>query len=298
MQEKMEENIKSMETVDNLANTFLDKNEAMFDYDEKFLYGKAVYDLEKECHESLFTELMDKTELCQHIFNIYVQQRILINQPRIRFKPGNNLTELHSQCDLSDLSKDMKDFIRIASLACYKLLDDQDLVSYFVELDSERVIRLIFKQKRTNFQGISNFVCLQNSETLNGCSRLERGVTSTMVNYMFVLRNQMPATQIFKQCLLRTMHQVDTIYLIVCHLGPIVAKQEMVLYQYTISDDMQTAIINKDLDEMMKAWIQNEGKLVRKQTDLKDYLKHSIFSHSIPSKSCVKKRHRRKNVHE
>lgn len=111
------------------------------------------------------------------------------------------------------------------------------------------------------------------------------------VSFLLTLRQSIPVKKIFHQHL-ASMGQPDlTMYLFVCHLGPLVDNQ-VVLYQYRSRVTGQP-LEGADISAVMKSWTRLQGRLVFPVTPIEELVKHSIYRYEGLSKKKKEKKRRK-----
>ncbi|XP_069119305.1 uncharacterized protein [Argopecten irradians] len=111
------------------------------------------------------------------------------------------------------------------------------------------------------------------------------------VSFLISLRQSVPIHKLFHQHLASMGHNDLTMYLFVCHLGPLVDNQ-VVLYEYR-SRVAGQPIQGADINEIMKSWKRLQGRLVFPVTPVEDLVKHSIYRYEGLSKKKKEKKPRK-----
>ena len=144
----------------------VDENEVIYDENQHHL--RRVSTSRLDCKEEHFKEMLTNLQLCQNIFSYYVKQLVIINEPRVRFRPDNDVTGLQMKIEETSLSSDLKTCLMTMGKVAYKLMKDAFLLENLVEFDSERHANAdIFGKKQEKFVGYMDMMSLIDIEKTN-----------------------------------------------------------------------------------------------------------------------------------
>ena len=137
----------------------VDENEVIYDENQHHL--RRVSTSKLDCQEEQFKEMLTNLQLCQNIFSYYVKQLVIINEPRVRFRPHNDVAGLQMKIEETSLSSRLKTCLKTMGKVAYKLMRDAFLLENLVEFDSERQANAdIFGKKKEKFVGYMDMMSL------------------------------------------------------------------------------------------------------------------------------------------
>ena len=137
----------------------VDENEVIYDENQHHL--RRVSTSQLDCKEEQFKEMLTNLQQCQNIFSYYVKQLVIINEPRVRFRPDNDVAGLQMKIEETSLSTHLKTCLKTMGKAAYKLMKDAFLLENLVEFDSERHANAdIFGKKQERFVGYMDMMSL------------------------------------------------------------------------------------------------------------------------------------------
>ena len=144
----------------------VDENEVIYDENQHHL--RRVSTSQLDCKEEQFKEILTNLQQCQNIFSYYVKQLVIINEPRVRFRPDNDVAGLQMKIEETSLSTHLKTCLKTVGKVAYKLMKDAFLLENLVEFDSERHANAdIFGKKQEKFVGYMDMMSLIDTEKTN-----------------------------------------------------------------------------------------------------------------------------------
>ena len=137
-------------------------------YDENQHHLRRVSTSQLDCKEEHFKEMLTNLQLCQNIFSYYVKQLVIINEPRVRFRPDNDVAGLQMKIEETNLSSHLKSCLKTIGKVAYKLMKEAFLLENLVEFDSDRHANAdIFGKKLEKFVGYMDMMSLIDIEKTN-----------------------------------------------------------------------------------------------------------------------------------
>lgn len=273
--------------------------------EDEVLYDEKRENLTKASSAKLtFTdnpEIFKNMEKCQEVMVMCIKQRVLLNEPVVRFHHKKDVADLQAKISEIGLSKESFEAIRDASYTGYKVLKDYGDLDILVEFDAERLANVVAFGKTVKMAGFfhmlamvdelglktrvkvkdkkgqqeksrskpklkkshssckmsssdSNFEDvdsedLEEEKTVSEATISSKNIGRAAVTVVFTARKQVPAMEIYRQLLFSHLHTLSTFHILVFHVGPLVDRQEVVLYEYKIPKQLQKLLkINKQND--------------------------------------------------
>ncbi|KAK3608619.1 hypothetical protein CHS0354_042617 [Potamilus streckersoni] len=107
----------------------------------------------------------------------------------------------------------------------------------------------------------------------------EKAQYSAFISFIITPRAYVPVSDIFKQLILHQLHSVSGLFLLVGHLGPLVEKQELILYEYCLPSSLKALITDNDLNinNLAITFRRIKGRQLQQLTDIKDYLRYLVY---------------------
>ena len=153
------------ESLDDLEVTLkcVDANEVIYDEKEKYLHKISSTTL--NCQEDLFKEILTNLQTSQDVYWNFLKQLVIIKEPRVRFKPHNDVSGLQQKIEEISLSLDVKTYLRDVAKTGYKLIKEVGLLNNLVEFDVERHATVdVFGKKLGKVVGCMDMVSLVDKE--------------------------------------------------------------------------------------------------------------------------------------
>lgn len=262
----------------------VDIDEVLYDEKGEFLDRIASSKLSFPGFEEVFRNL-DK---CQDVLLMCIKQRILLNEPVVRFHHKKDIADLQQTIHDKELSQEVNKVLQDTSLVGYKILKEANILDVLVEFDAERLANVVVFGKTLKMAGFFDMLAMVDesigkgrildrkntkqttkdikakaknsnskknkmdpcksdsifedidSEDLDEIQPKTESILSSgsfgraVVTVVLTARNYIPALDMYRQLLFSHLHTLSKFYLLVFHVGPLVEKQEVILYEYKI----------------------------------------------------------------
>ena len=272
-----------------------DENELVFDENEKYL--TRMKSTQIHLPDELYGELLRNVSESQEVFFMYIKQRIIMYEPRVRYNPHNDVVGLDEKIYGLTLSPNLKSFLREASSVGYSCLNEQNMLQNLVEFDSEQTAYVILYDKIERTMGQFDIISLIHFEkheadfeppqsfnkskrkllkhgqgiqgsqesspsyssdpkplhlplkfsqskhelrqentslTLNKQSDAVDRCEKAVISVILTPRNYLSATDFYRQLIFCYISNITRYFCIVLYIGPLVDRQELVLYEFNI----------------------------------------------------------------
>lgn len=147
----------------------VDANEVIYDDNERYL--KRISSSSLDCKEEYFREILTNLQTCQEVCLNFLKQVVIIKEPRVRFKPQNDVSSLQKKIEETHLSPEAKTCLRDVSKVGYNLLKKTGLINNLVEFDSERHATVdLFGKKVEKVVGSMDILSLTDTKTAENLS--------------------------------------------------------------------------------------------------------------------------------
>lgn len=120
-----------------IALKCIDKNEALYDTEEKYL--RRLKSCQIKLPEASTAEVLKNIDKCQQALLMCLKQRVIENESTVRFSPRNDLEGMQRQLHDLRLSDETRSSLCEMSGVGYQCLKDEQLFDLLVQFDAERL---------------------------------------------------------------------------------------------------------------------------------------------------------------
>ena len=270
----------------------VDEYEVLYDERQEHLLRKLSTKISFLDNPEAFKNL----QKCQEVLLMCIKQRVILNEPVVRFHHKNDIGDLQAKIVEVGLSNEVNAAIRDISKVGYEILKDANILDILVEFDAERFANIVafgktlkiggyfdmlalvddseVKQKvklreqkkkrkpkssksrlsyssgKQQTKSDSNFEDIDSDEldevvTVSEDTISSRNLGRAAVTVVMTARNQVPAKDIYRQLLFSHLHTLSKFYILAFHIGPLVEKQAVVLYEYNIPKALHKLVKSK-----------------------------------------------------